>query len=583
MVRSNQGSNVRVVVGLDFGTSRSGYAYAFVDDGRIVVKTEWRGQPVLYCKTLTQLLYGPDGVEAWGWEALHRLVQLRQRKQAQHYSLLHNFKMALHGERRGAEGPLVTRSDGTEVPVVSVIADYLGLLRESLLADLRTETAGQLQEDEILWCLTVPAIWTDADKAYMRSAAVLAGLVSESEADRERLLPVLEPEAAALHCQEKAKVDLPAGTRFVVVDCGGGTIDITAHVIGSNGDLSELTPGTGGPYGSTYVDGAFLDYVRELWGPECFDWLHTEHPVEFLELLASWERAKCSYEPGTTRGGVFLPLSFKVGSAIEDRFPHVLERMAELQDGYDDVIVLSGERMEGLLRHVLDGLAAKVEELFSRLGARGCDYLFLVGGFSRSPSLQRLIRERFGPRVSREILLPPDPGSAIVEGAVSFGLDPTRIRGRRARLTYGCSMSSPFVHGVDPEEKKIWSPEREAWYCKDRFRVFVSAGDVVEIGRTVTLTYSPWSASDTSFHVDLLATTHREVHYADEPHVLHLGKIEIGIPDTTGGLNRQIEVSMEFGGTEIRVHARDCRSGRKSSATVRFSSTYFPELLGGHA
>ena len=37
----------------------------------------------------------------------------------------------------------------------------------------------------------------------------------------------------------------------MVVDCGGGTVDITVHeIINSEGHLKELFKATGGPYGS---------------------------------------------------------------------------------------------------------------------------------------------------------------------------------------------------------------------------------------------------------------------------------------------------------------------------------------------
>ena len=41
------------------------------------------------------------------------------------------------------------------------------------------------------------------------------------------------------------------GGRYMVVDCGGGTVDITVHeIINSEGHLKELFKATGGPYGS---------------------------------------------------------------------------------------------------------------------------------------------------------------------------------------------------------------------------------------------------------------------------------------------------------------------------------------------
>jgi len=41
----------------------------------------------------------------------------------------------------------------------------------------------------------------------------------------------------------------------MVVDCGGGTVDITVHEMESErGNLIELYKATGGPYGSTGLD-----------------------------------------------------------------------------------------------------------------------------------------------------------------------------------------------------------------------------------------------------------------------------------------------------------------------------------------
>ena len=46
--------------------------------------------------------------------------------------------------------------------------------------------------------------------------------------------------------------------RYMVVDCGGGTVDITVHeMCNEGGKLKELFKATGGPFGSTTVDEAF--------------------------------------------------------------------------------------------------------------------------------------------------------------------------------------------------------------------------------------------------------------------------------------------------------------------------------------
>ena len=47
------------------------------------------------------------------------------------------------------------------------------------------------------------------------------------------------------------EVTLDRGTRYIVVDCGGGTVDITVHELDNKlGTLKELYKASGGPYGS---------------------------------------------------------------------------------------------------------------------------------------------------------------------------------------------------------------------------------------------------------------------------------------------------------------------------------------------
>jgi hypothetical protein len=45
--------------------------------------------------------------------------------------------------------------------------------------------------------------------------------------------------------------DIFSGGRYMVVDCGGGTVDITVHEISTDSrHLKEVFKATGGPFGS---------------------------------------------------------------------------------------------------------------------------------------------------------------------------------------------------------------------------------------------------------------------------------------------------------------------------------------------
>lgn len=75
-------------------------------------------------------------------------------------------------------------------------------------------------------CLTVPAIWSDESKAFMREASIKAGII-EHDDPIHRLELISEPEAAAAYCEYKYKSwNLSDGNTFMIVDAGGGTVDL---------------------------------------------------------------------------------------------------------------------------------------------------------------------------------------------------------------------------------------------------------------------------------------------------------------------------------------------------------------------
>jgi hypothetical protein len=579
--------NFTVVVAVDFGTSRSGYAYAWTgaSEREVYSRTNWPGQPTqaLYPKTLTVSLYHQQGeLAAWGYEARQQLSERKIGTGSESFSYFERFKMELwEGRKRGEAEPTATPSEsqGTpeRLPVLTLITDYLRKIKDLALEEINSSTRGHLRHNEILWCLTVPAIWGDAEKQLMRRAAQHAGLITDDPADAERLVLVLEPETAAIYCQQKEKFELERGTRFMVVDCGGGTVDITTYEVGQDKGLRETAPGTGGPYGATYVDQEFLKYLEHKVSMPALRRFREEYPHEYLKMMIRWEDIKCGFDPRKTEHVTHFDLPVQLYNRILlPDHPEVLEQLADAQEGDDAVIHLSYATMVALFTPVLDGIIQEVNHALDRQGTRSCDYMFLVGGFSESNYLRQRVDEVFHNRVTK-IIMPPNPGAAIVEGAVSYGLNPSIIRARRSRLTYGCDMSSPFVDGVDRKSKRFWHDERNEWYCTDRLAIFVVTGDLVEVGEHVDQPFLAGSAAQQIAQFKLYATRKRHVRYIDEPGVEQIGEMELQMPGQ--GLDRRIIVTMQFGETEIKVEAHDLTSGNRCESTLTFKSVYFPELL----
>ncbi|XP_011409448.1 PREDICTED: heat shock 70 kDa protein 12A-like, partial [Amphimedon queenslandica] len=164
------------------------------------------------------------------------------------------------------------------------------------LIDHHSRSVTPLKTTDFDWVITVPAIWDARGKRMMREAAYMAGLLTESggiseftpisssplqvpdEVNPEKLSLALEPEAAALYSQETVaeqikRQPLAAAithpTEYMVIDAGGGTIDITAHVEVDGGIVVQNVP-SGNAWGGTQVNEEFSKLLQEIVGDPGF-------------------------------------------------------------------------------------------------------------------------------------------------------------------------------------------------------------------------------------------------------------------------------------------------------------------------
>ena len=568
----------RIIVGIDFGTSRSGYAYAFTDsfkrDERVYGRLQWPDQHVPYPKTLTQLLYSAQAqLIAWGNSARRQHAQMQEGERTS-YDLITAFKMDLYNNTQ----PTTEGSTGKRFHTVNLVADYLREIKKLALSEIAEKTANQMPENEILWCLTVPAIWKDVEKSFMRRAAQDAGLISDKEHDQDRLLLTLEPEAAALYCQHSSQVELPIGSSIMIIDCGGGTADITTVEVIAKGQFREVVIGGGGPYGSTSVDREFLAYLRRKLtddtkkpSVDVFAKYIKDDPVNYQTMiLERWEEIKCTFDPDKHESMNF-PLPIKLYNFLKAHNPAVLDRLDKEQTE-DTFVYLSRETLMQFFIPAVKGIHTQIRAQYAQLSNDRCDFIFLVGGFSASPVLRKHIRNEFGAKTGN-IVSPHSPGGAIVEGAVLFGLNPRGIVSRVARRTYGCAMYRPFREGRDPTSKRHIIKETGNIYCTHRFDVFIEAGNQVTTDECVTHMYYPLESKQTSMSIRIYATQDPNPEYTDAPDVEKLGELVVNMADTSGGLDRQVRVELYFGQTELRAKAHIVRTGEEVEVSINFGGS----------
>ncbi len=69
--------------------------------------------------------------------------------------------------------------DGREMPLMTVISKSLQFIAQKALEKLK-EQIGKVVSAKIRWVLTVPALWSEEHKYFMRKAAVEANIIDQT-------------------------------------------------------------------------------------------------------------------------------------------------------------------------------------------------------------------------------------------------------------------------------------------------------------------------------------------------------------------------------------------------------------------
>lgn len=370
--------------------------------------------------------------------------------------------------------------------------------------------------------------------------------------------------------------EMQAGDRYIVADCGGGTVDLTVHQIEKpQGTLKELYKASGGPYGAVGVDLAFEQLLCHIFGADFIATFKAKRPAAWVDLTIAFEARKRAAAPSRTSPlNISLPFSF-IDFYRKHRGHNVETALRKSNVNFvkwssQGMLRMSAEAMSQLFQPTISQIIAHIADLLKKPEVQGIKFLFLVGGFAESPMLQHAVQAAFG--LTCRVIVPQDVGLTILKGAVLFGLDPTIVRVRRSPLTYGVGVLNKFVEGKHPREKLLVK-EGKSW-CTDVFEKFVSVDQSVALGEVVQRSYCPARPGQRRTIINIYCSARDDVLYITDPGVRHCGTVSLELGDTGGPprARREIRASMQFGDTEIKVTAMDISTSKTVRATIDFLS-----------
>lgn len=350
------------IIGIDLGTSNS--AAAVIEGGKPVIIPSAEGNSIGGKAFPSVVAFTKDG---------QRLIGEPARRQA-----TTNPDRTIIAAKRKMGSKYKYNIDGKEFTPQEISAAILQKIKadaEAFLNDKVTEAV-----------ITVPAYFDDAQRQATKDAGKIAGL------EVKRL--VNEPTAAAL----AYGLDHNQGDRRILVfDLGGGTLDVTILEL-SNGVFEVLSTNGDTQLGGTDMDNSLIKYIEgEFQKSDGIDL--SKDSMAHQRVREAAEKAKIELST-TTQTDINLPFI----TATQEGPKHLN-------------ITLTRSKLEQLVEDVVERCKAPIDNALNDadLKRSDIDHIVMVGGPTRMPVIQSLLKNHFGKDPERGV----DPMECVAMGAAT--------------------------------------------------------------------------------------------------------------------------------------------------------------------
>ena len=387
---------------------------------------------------------------------------------------------------------------------------------------------------------------------------------------------------------------LKEGNYYIICDLGGGTGDIVTHKVGSNKTLEEICVSCGGAYGSNEIDKKiFEDLIYNIFGYSSFNQLQKKiKELDIKEdeevIFDSWcelERQIKDFKEGINQEKISknenFPLNFSI---FQDFFENDGRSIDDLINRYNkecfdrnlEIRVKSRKKwivdapykiIYKYMKNQAISICTVIKDILNRTNFK-INTIIFVGGYCSNEIIISLIRKEVDARI-KNFLQPSKPFLAIVEGAVLFGINPNIINTRIARMTIGQG-----TRGVWNEEKhaqfgeKIYDEDENIWRCKNCFDKFIEINQKLKLNQEITRSYTMIEPRYCT--LNYYKSFKSDPTFTFEKGIEYIGECKIDAGRDYPKNERDIKVTMKFGGTFVDVKAIHVQSGKEFRTTLIF-------------
>ena len=331
--------------------------------------------------------------------------------------------------------------------------------------------------------------------------------------------------------------------------------------------MRELIKANGGDWGGTSVDREYLDFIKCLIGDSVTQDLEQNAPHVFFDVCKEFEHAKRSITPEcdiifNVRIPIQLGEMYKKMHPKEDlrsKEVVVTKHKKRVKISFMvDKLRLTPEDAKDFFTESTDAITSHVKTLLQR-SKMDITTIILVGGFAESQMLTQAVKSEFP---EMRLIIPHEAASSVLRGAVIFGHDPSLIKERRSKYTYGIEVFDTFDSSTHDEKYKY--KEDGALQCGDLFNKIIEIDEPVTVGEYQNEKSFIIHTIGKDGNLHLYSSLKQNPKYVDEKECCFIGSILSPGHDFLS--NETINVMMRFGETEIEIKAYQ----PKSDKTMRY-------------
>ena len=353
-------------------------------------------------------------------------------------------------------------------------------------------------------------------------------------------------------------------SHYLVVDCGGGTVDIAAHKLTKKSDgqvsIEEIHQAHGGPHGGFVVNDEFEKMLGNLFQltKEGIDAVKQKFSRAWVKLIyKEFEESKCQFDSKSPTP-ITITLPSRIVSYVEEKTGKTMtELVTEYTshkvewDNDDGDLVLPYSTINSLFIPVISQIATAIKQVLRKPECHCVEKILLVGGFAESSILFEEVKKEF-PSIT--VKRSSAPQLSILKGAIIYGRNQNMIKSRKMCQSIGIETWDDFDSSIHDEKRKVVSDDGKI-FCRNIFTKFVEINESVDVEQYLDYRFPLTSKNQNSCSIRIIGSHHNKTFYTDEEGCYEVGVITIrDLPKYESG-KTQVQVALNVSGTEVTVSA----------------------------